>query len=119
MVKRRIDQKLRLLNFDARNERIETGSSGHESQGINVVWRGDKEFAISGKQKDSVREETNAVSSTTAMSVQNRQQKPLHSLSHQHQEVEVRREKGASEAGVRLGRPIDTRAQIFIERYLH
>ena len=26
MVKRRIDQKLRLRNFDARNERIETGA---------------------------------------------------------------------------------------------
>ena len=34
--------------------------------------------------------------------------KPLHPLSHQRQEVEVRREKGASEAGVRLGRPIDS-----------
>ena len=27
-------------------------------------------------------------------------------LSHQHQEVKVRREKGASEAGIRLGRPM-------------
>ena len=32
----------------------------------------EKEFAISGKPKDSVREETNAVSDTTAMSVQER-----------------------------------------------
>ena len=36
---------------------------------------------------------------------------PLHPLSHQHQEVEVRREKGASEAGVRLRRPIGSRAE--------
>ena len=34
--------------------------------------REEREFAISGKQKVSVREETNAVSSTTVMSMQNR-----------------------------------------------
>ena len=61
--------------------------------GVNVVLKEDKEFAVGGKQKDSVREETNAVFGTTVMSVQNRHQKPLHPLSHQHQEVEVRREK--------------------------
>ena len=82
-----------------------------------MVLNEDKKFAISGKQKDSVREETNAVSGTTVMSVQNRHQNPLHPLSHQHQEVEVRRERGASEAGVRLRRPIDSRA-FFFERYL-
>ena len=58
-----------------------------------------------------VREETNAVSDTTVVSVQNRHQKPLHPLSHQHQEVEVRREKGTSEAAVRLGSPTDSRAK--------
>ena len=47
----------------------------------------------------------------TVMVVKNRHQKPLHPLSHQHQEVEVRREKGASEAGVRRGKPIDSRAK--------
>ena len=62
-------------------------------------------------ERGSVREETNAVSGTTGLGVQYRHQKPLHPLSHQHQEVEVRREKGASEAGVRLGRPIDSRAK--------
>ena len=45
------------------------------------------------------------------ISVQNRHRKPLHLLSHQHQEVAVRREKRASEAGLRLGRPIDSRAK--------
>ena len=53
-----------------------------------------------------------AVSGTMKISVQNRHHKPLHPLSHQNQEVEVRRERGPSEAGVRLGRPIDSRAQI-------
>ena len=76
-----------------------------------MVLKEEKEFAISGKQKDSVREETNAVSGTTVMNVRNRHQQPLHPLSHQHQEVEVRREKRASQTGVRLGRPIDSRAQ--------
>ena len=70
-----------------------------------------EEFAISGKQKDSFREETSVVSGTTGMNVQNQHQKQLHPLSHQHQEVEVRREKGASEAGVLSGRPIDRRAE--------
>ena len=76
-----------------------------------MVLKEEKEFAISGKQKVSVREETNAVSGSRVTIVQNQHQKPLHLLSHQHQEVEVRREIGASEAGVRLGRPIDTRAK--------
>ena len=67
--------------------------------------------AINGKQKDSVRGETNAVSSTTMMSVRNQHQKPLHPLSHQRKEVEVRWEKGTSEAGVRPGSSRDSRAE--------
>ena len=54
-------------------------------------------------QNGSVREETNAVSDTTVMTVRNQHQKLLHLLSHQHKEVEVRREKGSSDARVRLG----------------
>ena len=76
-----------------------------------MVLKEDKEFAISGKQKGSVRDETNSVSGTTVMSVQNQHQKPLHPLSHQHKEVEVRREKGPSEVGAHLGSPIDGRAK--------
>ena len=76
-----------------------------------MVLKEEMEFAISGKQKGSVREETSAVSGTTVMSVQNRHRKPLHPLSHQHQEVEVCREKGASEAGVLLERSIDSCAK--------
>ena len=96
MVKRNIDQKLRLRNFDARNERIETGAVVTSRRGSSGRVSGDKEFAINGKQKGSVREETNAVSGTTVMSVPNH-----------------RREKGASEVGVHLGSPIDSRAKIF------
>ena len=76
-----------------------------------MVLKGGTEFDISGKQKGSVREETNAVSGTTVMNVQNQHQKPLHPQSHQHKEVEVRREKGPSEVGVHLGSPIDSRAK--------
>ena len=78
---------------------------------VNVVLKEDKENASNGKQKDSVREETSVVSGTTGMSVQNLQQKPFHPPSHQHQEVEVCREKGTSEAGGRLGRLIDSRVE--------
>ena len=48
---------------------------------------------------------------TKDMNVQNRHQKPLHPLNHQHEEVEVRGEKGPSEVGVHLGSPIDSRAK--------
>ena len=60
MVKRSIDQKLRLRNFDARNERIETGAVVTNRSGQRGVERGQGE-CINGKQKDSVREETSVV----------------------------------------------------------
>ena len=40
-----------------------------------MALKEEKEFAISRKRKDSVREETNAVSGTTVMSVQNQHKK--------------------------------------------
>ena len=58
-----------------------------------MVLKEEKEFAFRGKQNESVQEETNAVSGTTVVSVHNRHQEPLHPLSHQHQDVIVRREK--------------------------
>ena len=61
------------------------------------------------KQKVSVGEETNAVSDTRVMIVKNRHQKPLYPLSHQHRDVEVRREKGALEAEASPGSPTDSR----------
>ena len=107
MVKRRIDQKLRSRNFDVRKKQ----EQWLRIAGFNVMVKEDQENAINGKQKDSVREETNAVSGTTVMSVQNRHQKPLHPLNHQHQEVEVSGEKGASEAEASLGSPTDSRVK--------
>ena len=79
-----------------------------------MVLKEEKVLVTSGKKRGSVREETNAVSGTSVVIVQNRHQKPLHPLSHQHQEVELRREKIASEAKASLGSPTDSRA-----RYLH
>ena len=105
MVKMSIDQKLRLRNFDARNETIETGAVVTNRRGQRVL-KEDKENAISEKQKDSVREETSVVSGTMKISVQNRHQK-----SHQHKKVEVRRGKRTSEAGVHLGISLDSRAK--------
>ena len=50
MVKRCIDQKFRLWNFDARNEKIETGAVVTSRRGFCGVEE-DKEFAVSGKQR--------------------------------------------------------------------
>ena len=111
-MKRSIDQKLRLRNFDARNERIETGAVVTNRR-VGVVLKDEKEFATSGKQKDSGREETNAVSGTTLMSVQNRHRKPLHPLSHQHQEVEVRQRQES------VWEDQSTAVQKLLEKYLH
>ena len=77
-----------------------------------MVLKEDKEFAISGKQKGSVQVETNAVSGTMKISVQNRHPKPHHPLNHKHKEVEVHRGKRTSEAGVHLGSSIDSRAKM-------
>ena len=76
-----------------------------------MVLKEDKDNAINGKQKDSVREETSVVSSTMKISVQNRHQKQLQPLNHQHKEVEVHRGKRTSEAGVHLGSSLDSRAK--------
>ena len=72
----------------------------------------DKEDAINGKQMDSAREGTSVVSGTMKTSVQNRHQKPLHPLDHQHTVVEVRRGKRTSEAGVHPGSSLDSRAEM-------
>ena len=98
--------------------RIETGAVVTSRRRLGGIEKRKRNLLSVEKQKVSVREETNAVSDTRVMIVQNRHQKPLHPLSHQHQEVEVRREKGASEAEASLGSPTDS-LQKLIERYLH
>ena len=50
-----------------------------------MALEGEKEFAISGKKKGSVRRATDAVSGMREIIVQNRHRKPRHPLSHQLQ----------------------------------
>ena len=109
MVKRSIDQKLRLRNFDARNERIETGAviaSRRGSSGIamgqGVCYQLKEKGQCSRGGQCSFQHDGKCEINT---------KNPLHPLSHQNKEVEVRREKGTSEAGVRLERWIDMRAE--------
>ena len=87
--------------------------------GVKKVLKEHKENAINGKQKDSVREERCVVSGTTKISVQNRHQKPLHPLNHQHKEVEVLRGKknlrGWSPSGKFARQP----CKDYLKRYLH
>ena len=75
-----------------------------------MVLKEDKEFAINGKQKDSVRAETSVVSGTMKINVKPTS-KTAPPLNHQNQEVEVHREKGAPEARVHLGSSLDSRAK--------
>ena len=108
-MKRSFDQKRRFRNFDARHEKIETGAVVKSRRGLRGIERG-KGICHQWKDKGSVRRETNAVSDTRVTIVQNRHQKPLHPLSHKHQEEEVRREKETPEATARLVSSIDSRA---------
>ena len=120
MVKRSIDQKLGLRNFDAGNERSETEAVVKSRKGLSgVEGRRAFKWHINGKQKSSYREETSVVSGTTVVSVQNRHRKPLHPLSHQHEEVEVHRGQRTSEAGVRFGKTKRQPCKNFWKRYLH
>ena len=87
-------------------------SSGCESLGIKWCWERTRSLLSVESKRTRVREETNAVSGTTVMSGRNQHQKPLHPLSHQPtKRGRSASRKGTSEAGVRLGRSIDSRAE--------
>ena len=68
MVKRSIDQKLRLRNFEARHGRIATGAVvSRVAKGMSGgIEGGNGSLLTSGKKKNSVRKETNAVSGMTS-----------------------------------------------------
>ena len=87
-----IHQKLRLRNFDARNERIETGAVVTIRKGQRGVGRGQGE-CHQWKAKRTVVERRHVVTDTMKIGVHTRHQKPRNPLSHQHTEVEVRRGK--------------------------
>ena len=111
LVKRSIDQNLRLRFFDARHGRIEEGALVKSQKALSGVERG-KGICFQWKEKgDSVRKETVAVSGTRVTIVQSRHQKPHHPLSHnlQEHEVEVCPEKEMPEAEASLRRSFDCR----------
>ena len=86
---------------------------GSRVAGDEVALREEKEFAIRGKQNDSVREETNAVSATIPKIVRKNQNTlPLHLPSQLFHEVEVCQRREASEAKVTMGPFFDIRADI-------
>ena len=97
MVKRCIDQKLRLRNFDARHGRIETGAVVKNRKGMSGVERGKRYLLQCEKKKASVRKETMAVSGMGVTTVpKNQNTLPPHLPSHPSHEVEVRRRKEVS-----------------------
>ena len=114
MVKRSIDQKLRLRNSDARHDKIETGAVVTSHSGLSGIEI-QRYLSPVERKKGSVRRETSAVSGMRVTIVQDRHQKPRHPLSHQLQkhEVEVRREIETSEAESILGSSIDSRVNTF------
>ena len=63
MVKRSIDQKLRLRNFGARHGKIESGAVGRVEREL-LALKEEKVLVASGKNKASVRKETVTVSAT-------------------------------------------------------
>ena len=82
MVKRSIDQKPLLRNFDARHGRIETGAVVKNRKGLSSGERG-RGICYPWNKKDSVRRKTNVVSGMRVTIVQSRHRKPHHPLSYQ------------------------------------
>ena len=112
MVKRSIDQKIRLRKFDARHEKIKSGAVVKSRKGLIGVEGGKRYLLPLERKKGSVRSETNVVSGMGVTIVQDRHRKPYQTLSHnlQKHKVQVRQDKGTSEAEANLGSSIDSRA---------
>ena len=112
MVKRSVDQKLRLRNGDARHGRIETGAVIKNRKVKSGVEGGEKVF-VTCKKKASVRQETSAASGMRLTIVRkNQNTMPPHLLSQPCHEVEVCRGKEVSEAKVTMVPFFDNRADI-------
>ena len=114
MVKRSIDQNLRFRNLDARFERIDTGEVVTNRRGQRGIERGQgvcyqwtaKGQCLSRDQCSFWHDEDNRAKPTPKTA-------PLQN--HQHTEVEVRRGKVASEAGVHLGSSVDSGYRDFLK----
>ena len=81
MVKRSIDQKLRLRNFDARNEKIETGAVVTSRRGSSGIER-EKGFCYQWKAEGQCSRGDNCSFQHDEQNVQNRHQRPLRPLKH-------------------------------------
>ena len=104
MVKRSVDQKIRLRNFDARHGRIESGAVIRSRKG-SIGVEGGKVSVTRGKKKASVRKETSVVSGTE---IQDRAQKPEHTAATPSEPTvsrgrSVSRKREVSEAKVTMG----------------
>ena len=110
MVKRSIDQKLRLRNFDARHGRLESGAVIKSRKGVIDV-EGGKRYLLPVERKRPVFAwRPFAVSATKPKIVRKNQNTlPRHLLSH---EVEVCRGREVSEAKVTMGPFFDNPADI-------
>ena len=109
MVKRSIDQKLRLRNFDARNDRIETGAVVRSRSGQRGVARGQWECCQWKAKVQCSRGDKCGFGHD-----EDQRAKPTPKTappSEPPTEVEVRRGRGTSEAGVHLGSSLDGRAK--------
>ena len=114
-MKRSIDQKLRLRNFDARHGRIESGAVVKNRKGTIGV-EGGRGICYSGKKKASVRKDTDAVSATTPKIVHKKQNTLTpRILSQPFHEVEVCRGREVSEAKVTMVPFFDDRADVIWE----
>ena len=104
MVKRSMDQKLRLRNFDARHGKIETGAVVKNRKGKVPV--------TSGKKKASVRKETDAVSGMRVTIVH---KKPDHNAATPSEPSSSRSVRGKSNHGAILRQP----CRYYSKGYLH
>ena len=108
MVKRSIDQKLRLRNFDVRNDKNWDRSSGYELQGIGWHWKR-KRNLLSVDSKRSVfersfRHESHDCAKRTPKAAPSTEPPTPRGWS-------ASRQKSLWGAGVCVGRPIDSRAK--------
>ena len=111
MVKRSIEQNLRIKNFEARNGNFET-SAVVKNQGQNSVKKELEEIVGSGKPTGSVLKKTIALSATMSISVQNRHSRILLRDLLRARMREMHREPEVREANVQVEECFDCPARI-------
>ena len=112
MVKRRKDQKLRLRNFDARNERIETGAVVKSRKGLLRGVEGGKGKMLPVERKKGQCSQGDRCSFRHETQDRAQNSLPPHLVSQPHHEVDVCRGREVSEAKVTMGPFFDNRADI-------